>query len=519
MNPAATTLCSGCAGVLAAAAGAALRGREAPHLDSVGLVADAGPLQFDLVAMPRSDSGMVLVIALDRTLEKNLRDALIDSRRRFRDLLDLSGAFGWEVDAEGLLTFVSQRGALGYAAEALLGRQASHLISEDADDLATLPFVSPVPVEEVEVLLRRADGHSVPHLVSAIPMFDGNGQRNGARGVCRDVGLEREQERSAARVLQRERLIARVLEGFRGEVDPMRALAAAAEALSRGMAATGCQIISATPSLSVDEPTYEILARHGETGGNTETQIACASILSDRVGVTEARDWSVLMVPSWFRDLANGALLLWRLEDQAAWDEDDRRLADLFSTHVGIAIEQVQQHRRLLNVAVTDPLTGVLNRRGFQDEVRRRMQRAQKTGGTSALMYVDLDNFKAVNDTQGHAAGDDVLVFVRDLLRSNTRPTDLIGRLGGDEFALWLDGAGRKVAEKRANLVLAASKALRRFSGSTSQPLGLSIGIVIYDPAMPESLEHLVARADSLMYQVKRGGRGGFAVADSGGVG
>ncbi len=513
MNSAAVSLQRAGADVAAAAADATTVAGESPQHANVKLTAHEALLHLELLAMPRPDLGMVVVTVQDRTLETNLREALIESRHRFRDLLDLSGAFGWEIDADGICTFVSQKGALGYPAERFLGAAFARHTADGADDLATLPLTSPVPVEDVEVLLCRADGGTAPHLVSSIPLYDRNGQRSGARGICRDITMEREQERSLARALQRERLVTRVLEGFRSEVAPSKALALAAEALRHGMAATGCQIISATPSLTAPEPKIEILARHGDTGGSAEMQLACDRILADEVVTADVRDWLVLIVPAWFRDAANGALLLWRLDDEAPWDEDDRRLANLFATHVGFAIEQVQQHRRLVTVAQTDPLTGVLNRRGFQEEVRRRMLRTQRTGEMAALMYVDLDNFKAVNDRHGHTTGDEALLFVRDLLRTNIRPNDLIGRLGGDEFALWLDGAGRDVAEKRAQLLVAGSRALRRFSGSTQQPLGLSIGIVLHEPTQPETLEELVARADRVMYEVKRSGRSGFAVA------
>ncbi len=82
------------------------------------------------------------------------------------------------------------------------------------------------------------------------------------------------------------------------------------------------------------------------------------------------------------------------------------------------------------------------------------------------LLYVDLDNFKAVNDMRGHQAGDDMLMKIREILQQHTRPTDVIARLGGDEFAVWLNGADLTIAKTRASQFLERIKALAHLSGS-----------------------------------------------------
>ena len=88
-----------------------------------------------------------------------------------------------------------------------------------------------------------------------------------------------------------------------------------------------------------------------------------------------------------------------------------------------------------------------------------------------------------------------------------------MARLGGDEFAIWLDGVSAEVAEQRAAAVIEASAALRRFSGDSEHPLGVSLGVALYDPVTGENLEELLMRADEAMYAIKNAGKGGYILA------
>lgn len=514
MNDAARGLVDSCPGLLDAIAELAMAARQGGPRSETVTMTDAGASQMvvDVLAMPRPAELLVLVGLRDRTLEANLREALIDSRRRFRDLVNISGAFAWEVDGNGVLTFVSQRGALGYKADDLWGKSVNQLIAADDPDVR-MAFMAPVLVENVEVVLHHADGSEVPHLVSTVPLYAADGQWIGARGVCRDIGGERRRDRELARMLHRERVVARVLRTFRGEVDPTKALAKAVDVIAKGIAADCCHIIAATPSLTAEKPTFEVLAAHRDFGSTAAMQQVLAYFDPNSTTTIDLDGWHVLAAPTWCRDMINGLLVAWRLDGSSSWSDEDRGLANIFSLQVGTAIEQVHQHRRLLAIASTDPLTGLLNRRGFEAEAKRRFSRLQHSGRQAVMMYVDLDNFKVVNDTHGHATGDEALMFVRDLLRHNTRPTDLIARVGGDEFVLWLDGAGYAVAERCARVLITASAALRRFSGAPNKPLGMSIGAVLYDPSSKETFSDLIARADQVMYQVKKDGKGGYAIA------
>lgn len=205
--------------------------------------------------------------------------------------------------------------------------------------------------------------------------------------------------------------------------------------------------------------------------------------------------------------------MLWRDVERGAWSDDDRLLIGDIANQVGITIEQYTHHEHVLRISRTDALTGLLNRGAFIDSLKRFLSRLTREGGQGVLMYVDLDNFKQVNDTRGHQAGDEVLVGVRDILIEHTRPTDLAARLGGDEFAVWLNRADLTTAKKRANQFLDAMKPMAKKLSASDKPLGMSIGIAVWTPETKEDLDSLLARGDVAMYDAKHGGKGTFTIA------
>ena len=151
----------------------------------------------------------------------------------------------------------------------------------------------------------------------------------------------------------------------------------------------------------------------------------------------------------------------------------------------------------------TDSLTGVLNGRGFYEAAAAELARATRYHHPVTLAYVDLDDFKAVNDRLGHARGDAVLVAVAHALRRGCRSTDVVGRLGGDEFVVLLPEADRAVAE--AALGKLRSRA-QEAASQDGRPVTASIGSVSFAKA-PADVETLVQEADQAMYAVKAAGK------------
>jgi two-component system cell cycle response regulator len=163
---------------------------------------------------------------------------------------------------------------------------------------------------------------------------------------------------------------------------------------------------------------------------------------------------------------------------------------------------------RLERLAHTDPLTQLLNRRALTDRLQQEMERAMRYDATLALLMVDLDHFKAVNDTHGHLVGDDVLRDVARLLRETIRTTDVAARYGGEEFLVLLPETDDGGAEAFAERIRVAVEA-HPFEGSGGAALRLtaSLGVAVFPAPRVVTAEDLLVRADAALYRAKADGR------------
>jgi|CXWL01.1.fsa_nt_gi diguanylate cyclase (GGDEF)-like protein len=151
----------------------------------------------------------------------------------------------------------------------------------------------------------------------------------------------------------------------------------------------------------------------------------------------------------------------------------------------------------------TDPLTSLLNSRAFHEDGSRVLDLCRRRNHAITMAYLDLDNFKAMNDTQGHDAGDETLRKVADILRSSTRPSDICARLGGDEFAVLLpetDADEATVALERLRLLVAVRL------GAMPVAVTCSLGAVVFRKA-PERTADMISATDRLMYAAKAMGK------------
>ena len=451
-----------------------------------------------------------LILVRDMTMERNLRTALVDSRQRYKDLVEVNSDFAWEIGPDRTFVFVSPRGAIGHTADEIVGSAADRFVV-DPDQYDPLPFTTSKPLDNVEMWLSTGEGATACMLTSCVPLEDEQGQWCGARGSCRDVTDDRANEAALARARHREYLLNHIVFAIRDEIDPMNMLSAASKATLDAVMASGARIYR-----TVDEGEFEVAAEDGVMDG-IEPISALLGTLNTRAVTEDAEigEWQVLYTPTLYRQTINGVFAVWRQKDESPWEDDYRILLSDVANQLGIAIEQVANHQRIVALSRTDSMTGLLNRRAFfEEELPRRVGRLKQEGMTAALFFVDMDNFKLVNDVLGHQTGDAAILELRRLMEENSRPGDVIARLGGDEFALWLDHISEDIALKRAEGLLDACTSLQQFSGSKERPLGISIGMAMYDPNSSESIEELMARADTAMYAVKRAGKGGISMAD-----
>jgi diguanylate cyclase (GGDEF)-like protein len=195
-----------------------------------------------------------------------------------------------------------------------------------------------------------------------------------------------------------------------------------------------------------------------------------------------------------------------------------RAIVMRLAAEVDALAAQLQDSRaRILDLEArvdVDPLTDVLNRRGFERELRRSLAYVKRYGTSAALIYIDLDGFKPVNDRHGHSAGDAVLKAIAAALVRNVRASDVVARLGGDEFAVLLWNVnGANAAAKAGALEAAVYGTPVRWSSSTLV-VGASAGVVLLGAL--DTPADVIARADAAMYARKaerRDGHSGSRVA------
>lgn len=176
--------------------------------------------------------------------------------------------------------------------------------------------------------------------------------------------------------------------------------------------------------------------------------------------------------------------------------------------------ELAQYSKAQQALALHDPLTGLPNRRLLEDRIETTLQHANRNHHKAAIMYLDLDGFKAINDTYGHSYGDEVLKIVAQRLLTSSRKEDTVARLGGDEFMVVLSEVN-SLADAQgpaAKLVEAVSEPF--FINDLTLRLSTSIGISIY-PDDAETVEALISIADYALYEAKRGGKNRFCATSA----
>jgi len=176
--------------------------------------------------------------------------------------------------------------------------------------------------------------------------------------------------------------------------------------------------------------------------------------------------------------------------------------------------EVLEQREQLLQKqAITDPLTGLYNRRYFAELLPREMIRAERGGTSVAVILMDLDYFKRINDTLGHEAGDLALKSIGVLLRSKVRGSDIACRHGGEEFALVLPQADAEAAQRRTeDIRVAVERLVLSYRGKPMGRMTASFGIALY-PSNAGDMDSLLRAADRALYEAKGAGRNRIALS------
>jgi diguanylate cyclase (GGDEF)-like protein/PAS domain S-box-containing protein len=216
---------------------------------------------------------------------------------------------------------------------------------------------------------------------------------------------------------------------------------------------------------------------------------------------------SLIMAPIMAGEKCLGVMGLFSLTRDKQFTNRDLAVIESVGRQAGIALQNAVLFEEVQKLAITDPLTGLFNRRHFFELSQRDYERALRYKRPLSVIMLDIDHFKQVNDTYGHAAGDVVLQGVAEHLSTSLRNTDIIGRYGGEEFVVLMP----ETNGLNASLV---AERLRLITENTPTPTAagpvmicISLGVASFDYATPSSFDELLLQADKALYAAKRAGR------------
>jgi diguanylate cyclase (GGDEF)-like protein len=195
------------------------------------------------------------------------------------------------------------------------------------------------------------------------------------------------------------------------------------------------------------------------------------------------------------------------------FEGETTKLAEWLSSQAAIALENARLHDVVQWQAITDELTGLVNRRRFLDALRSEIGRGQRLGGRISVVLADLDDFKLVNDRFGHHAGDEVLLAFANLLRAHGRDVDVAARLGGEEFAILLPETGIDGASAGAERLRRSLAELVLPIGDNGQEVRVTASFGVAELTNGQSLDGLLRAADTALYLAKGKGKNRVEVA------
>jgi diguanylate cyclase (GGDEF)-like protein len=277
-----------------------------------------------------------------------------------------------------------------------------------------------------------------------------------------------------------------------------------------------------TPVLARDEWEGEIMRKQvawdegisGWAAANREPVLANRAHLDPRVGTVpgtpKGEPEAMISIPLVSRSAIKGVLNVYRLGADAAFGDDEFELAQRFADAAALALDNAEIRARLEREAQTDALTGLFNHRVFHERLRAALQEASRTQRQVAVLMLDIDDFKRVNDVHGHAIGDELLRLLGAALRDGVRSGDIVCRLGGEEFGVIMEGATRPRARRLARRLVEKVWAVDYLPPG---PVTVSIGIAL-GPEHAMNPRELAVCAEAAMMTAKARGKNDIVLFD-----
>ena len=438
---------------------------------------------------------------VDVTARREAEARLIASERRYRALVETSPSLIWMCDRDGKLTFVSTRGSrglYGYEPRQMLGR---HVTAFNAPEFGRreflrrfLPVFHGLPVYDIEATHLSRTGKSIHVTVSALPTQDAAGNVESVLGICTDITALKGRERELHLAL----LNQQVIFDAAGE-----GIVFVRDGLIESANGALAKMLGVTREWLIGRQVREILARPADWA-----EIQQVTTAAGQQG--EAANHEVMMRAP---DASVGSRSVWcQLTSRTVGEGGDGESAAKMILVLTDITTLKRREELAWHQANHDELTGLPNRRLLVENARRLLSVAMRRRRLAALMLLDLDGFKEVNDVFGHAHGDALLRRVALRLSSVLREYDLVARTGGDEFVVLLPEIdASQVANHVAEKLIAAAADNIEDTGRSVR-IRASVGIALF-PADGQDFDSLMVRADAAMYAAKAGGKNQYRFA------
>ncbi|MGD0968834.1 MAG: diguanylate cyclase [Candidatus Aquilonibacter sp.] len=504
------------------------------HFDTHAKHRDGTVIPVECYVFPARFNGAIVGVfaqARDIVALRTAESSLTINQEKFRSLFEYHPDGIMELKSSGAISRVNValEGETGFFGERIVGKPWTELIAPERREGAHELLRSAMRGEAVEAdtLLLDRLGNRLDVQLKLVPLHS-SGEITGAYAIFKNVAAQRAAERAIAAQSERLRRLVMVAasgnESHEVQID---------EALALGVEMFGWDI-----GYVAQYQRDRVLLRNasGEAlitkGTIYPTRASFAYHVMERRGpcfvpdmdAPEHRDDPIRVTTPWrsyfgvpltvFNEFYGALVFAGRAPRDETIDPSERDLVQLIGLFVSAALERAAQNERIEQMAFNDSLTGLPNRVLFTDRIEQTIATARRYDRGFAVMYLDVDHFKAINDKYGHAVGDAALQEVAHRLRLATRESDTLSRFGGDEFVILqpiVDGPS-DAADLARKLNVAMQDPV--VIDGVPHKVRLSIGIALY-PSDGTTIETLMEAADRALYRAKKEGRNRWCFADA----